>query len=183
MRPVIPNYYRRVLGGLVLLLTVFLFQCNLPGPNQNLEPLPYGEPNRNFADTYYLDADSLVSLTPELSLLPSGSSQAGGLVMKLAITAKVINLSNQTWTVEPGRATVYIHNITRDIKTVLLVPDINTIREQKVDPDESFECHYVNDPIDEIPYDPLEMDYFAVFTLTVNGKERIFVTQIAQPGA
>jgi len=168
---------------MLLLLAVVLLQCNLTGPTQNLEPLPYREPNRNFAETYYLDADSLVSLTPELSLIPTGSSQTGGLAMKLSIAAKVINQSNQAWTFEAGRATVYIHNITREITTVLLIPDVNTVREQAVQPGERFVCHYINDPIDEIEYNPLETEYFAVFTLTVNGQERVFVTQIAQPGA
>lgn len=157
-------------------------RCNLTGPAQNLEPLPYQEPNQSFADQYYLDSDSLVSLTPKLTLMPSGTSSTGALLMQLQIAAKVINQSQKADTVESGRATVYIHHITRPVTTVLLVPGINTVQSQTVLPGETYVCNYINDPIDEIPYDPLETEYFAVFTLTLNSQEYMFVTQIANPG-
>ncbi len=167
----------------LLVLVPCFMSCGPTEPSGSLEPLPYLEPPGRVSAQYFLDADSLVSLIPELSLSIAGSGEQGGLLMNLKLTITVDNQGDTTYTFEADRATVYNAVTGRRAATVALRPFGAVREEHAVNPDDSIELTYENDPFDEIIYQPNESEFFAVFTLIINDSELVFVTQITQPGA
>ncbi|HKJ67966.1 MAG TPA: hypothetical protein VKA68_08410 [bacterium] len=172
----------RSLRWLVIVLLPCVMSCGPTDPSGSVEPLPYMEPPGRVANQYFLDADSLVSLIPELSLPLTGGGEQGGLLLDLKLTVTVDNQGDKTYTFEADRATVYNSVTGRRIATLILRPFGATREEHSVNPEDSINLTYENDPFDDIIAQPNEAELFAVFALIINDEEQVFVTQIVEPG-
>ena len=165
---------------LIFLLATLLVNCDGTNNTSSLEPLPYpGEQPQQTVPTYYLDADSMVALQPELSLLVRGIDPY---TMDVDLYINFENQSNQEYNITADRITIYSYNSEPSVATVGLIPAGSTTSDYTVEPHVTASLEYSNDPIDgEIVYYPQEVEFFGVFALNINGADKIFTTQITQP--
>lgn len=168
--------------GIQLLIILFIFHsllgCDEAGPTNPYDPVYSPEEPDYIANTYFVNADSTLTFTPELTVNPIGSSGQNELLMDILISIRVVNTSDSTYTIAPGRATVYTYDPRRRLTTVPLNPGSETVYEEPIPPDSDISLEYENPAIDEIPYQVFESEFYAAFTLFINEIEIIFVTQI-----
>ncbi|MCF7804928.1 MAG: hypothetical protein K9N46_03725 [Candidatus Marinimicrobia bacterium] len=167
-----------VLGGLLTLAG-----CDGTASTNSLEPLPYPNQRPDYAvQTFFLDSDSMASLQPELVLQFRGSDTQGRYIMEMEIHIDIENQTSTDYTFAPGRATIYSFYSDPSIATVGLSPIGTTTLEHTVDGNSFATLKYTNDPIDgDIIYNYQDAEFFAVFSIEINGNEEIFTTQVTQP--
>jgi len=162
----------------ILVLSLLFISCDESGPTNPYEPVYSPEEPDYIANPYFLNADSTLALTPELTATPVGSNAQNQLLMDIRISVRVVNTSDSTFTISPGRATVYTYDPRRRLSTIPLEPGGETLGEEPIPPGSDLSLDYENNPIDKIPYQAVEDEFYAAFTLFLNDVEIVFITQI-----
>jgi len=169
-----------IFAGIILTLSALLSQCGATNPGGPLDPLPYPQYNPSGVPERFFFADSQVVMVATLSFIPTGADAQGRLTVDTNIQMEVTNNSNQDYTVEGDRITVYGAITEYPITTVGLDPLGTTQQRQTIKAGTSEILRYGNMAIDgEIIIPSTENQAFVQVGLLLGENEIIVTSQMA----